>query len=143
MPDDPMVEAILDPMRELLGRYRAASERLAEAMAALEVGLSGGHGPVGPVNRSEPPSTRTRLETQPSDVGTLLDFQERLSEIPGVLKVTVAGTAEQGSTFLIELAPEPQLTVCTSCGKTLVEGHPPASHGLCDGCRAVYGAPRG
>jgi hypothetical protein len=80
------------------------------------------------------------LEAQSSEVDTLLEFQERLSELPGVLKVTIAGAKSGKSSFIVELAEErAQLVICTNCGKTLVEGLPPASHGLCEECRAGFG----
>lgn len=146
--NDPLVDAILDPLRELLGRYRALSARLSSAMQAIETELSSGiHQPVAPVQTVTPAQTgqpirptAATLETHSRDLETLLDFQEHLSEIPGVLKVTVTGTKEGHSTFLIELEQEIQSVVCANCGKTLTSGKLPPSHGLCDDCRANYGA---
>lgn len=135
-----MVDSVLQPMRELLGRYRQVATAVQGAISALESELEG-------VVLAEPElelgarsSVIAALEAQSSDVDTLLEFQERLSELPGVLKVTIAGAKSGKSSFIVELADErSQLVICTNCGKTLVEGSPPASHGLCEECRAGFG----
>ncbi len=134
---DPLLDSVLQPMRELLGRYRRVSAVVDRAIDLLEGELASEA-----AEQATPRSAAqmTSLEAQSSDVDTLLDFQERLSELPGVLKVTVAGAKSGKSTFIVELAPEsPALVVCTNCGKTLVEGPPPASHGLCEDCRSAFG----
>lgn len=149
MPNDPLMEALAAPMRELLGRYRAAAAWMADAMQTLAAHLdaappAASPSPARPAAPHPPPRPAVAtLQAESGDVETLLEFQERLSEIPGVLKVTVAGLKDGRSTFLVELAEEAQLVVCTSCGKTLVEGRPPASHGLCEDCRGSYGLTRG
>jgi hypothetical protein len=94
------------------------------------------------LERAEEPegTTTASLELATSDVDALLRFQEQLSEIPGVVKIAMAGATEGRSRFLVELAREtPALVVCSNCGKVLVEGQPPASHGLCNDCRASFG----
>ena len=142
-PNDPLVEAILDPMRELLDRYELASSRLEVVKASLRAQLEQPSPPDAmrePEVSDAPRARVANLQTDSSDVSQLLEFQERLSEIPGVMKVTIAGAKEGRSTFLIELAEEPQRVECTNCGKVLVFGKPPASHGLCDDCRGSYGA---
>lgn len=146
MPNDPLLEALAAPMRDLLGRYRAASAWMADAMQTLSAHVEPAASAPPDRPAAPPPPPRpavATLETATGDVETLLEFQERLSEIPGVMKVTVAGLKDGRSTFLVELAEETQLVVCTSCGKTLVEGRPPASHGLCEDCRSNYGITRG
>ncbi len=148
MPNDPLMEALAAPMRDLLGRYRAASAWMADAMQTLAAHIeTAPPAASAPTDRPDaPPVARpavATLQAASGDVETLLEFQERLSEIPGVMKVTVAGLKDGRSTFLVELAEEAQLVVCTSCGKTLVEGRPPASHGLCEDCRGNYGLTRG
>jgi hypothetical protein len=134
-----MLESVLEPMRELLNRYRRVSAAVARAMHVLESELSSDDAKN--TEMTDPPRPQVAsLEAQSSDVATLLDFQERLSELPGVLKVTIAGAKSGKSTFIVELAPETSgLVVCTNCGKTLVEGPPPASHGLCEECRSTFG----
>lgn len=123
-------------MRELLGRYQRVSAVVGRAVDALEAELARGD----TETPSRPRPQLASLEAQSSEVGTLLEFQERLSELPGVLKVTIAGAKSGKSTFIVELAPEsPRLVVCTSCGKTLVDGPGPASHGLCENCRVAFG----
>jgi hypothetical protein len=128
-------------MRDLLQRYTRLSEALSGAIAALEGQVSGTS--LSPLleQAEKPHDTATAsLELATSDVDALLRFQEQLSQIPGVVKITMAGAREGRSRLLIELAREtPALVVCSNCGKVLVEGEPPASHGLCDDCRTTFG----
>ena len=86
-----------------------------------------------------------RIETPTGDLDALLAFQERLSELDGVTKVTVTGSSSGRSTFLVELAQESDAEVrqqirCSVCDKVIQEGSLPASHGLCDDCRDDYGS---
>ena len=139
---DPLIESVLQPMRELLSRYVRLSSTVSSAIATLEGALDAP--PTGGSRQfaERPAESIASLELESSDVDALLEFQERLSEIPGVMKVTVAGAREGRSRFLIELAAEsPTLVLCANCGKTLSEGPPPASHGLCEDCRANFGGP--
>lgn len=122
-------------MRELLARYRRISSAVDGAIDALEREL--GPGAAAP---QRGPARIATLLADGDDIDALLDFQERLSEIDGVLKVTVAGTQSGRTTFLVELADDSrQLVVCANCGKVLQDGQPPASHGLCDDCRSAFG----
>lgn len=135
-------------MRDLLSRYRRLAGVVEQAIQTLETQLSqaerGGGAPAEEaVERPTPPGL-ARVETPTGDLETLLAFQERLADIEGVLRVTVAGSRPGGSTFLVELAggdgeePEPQRVVCSRCGKVISEGREPASHGLCDDCRDKF-----
>ena len=139
-PADPLIESVLQPMRDLLRRYQRASKVVEHAIEALQGQIEG--------RRADNPEhfapQIASLEAESSDVDALLEFQERLSEVPGVLRVTVAGAKSGTSTFIVELAPESaRLVVCTNCAKILSEGPPPASHGLCEECRAVFGTTKG
>lgn len=85
------------------------------------------------------------IETPTGDLDVLLAFQERLSELDGVTKVTVTGSTTNRSTFLVELAQESgqdssQAILCSVCERVIREGRRPASHGLCEDCRASYGS---
>ena len=134
-----MVDSVLQPMRDLLARYERVAATVEGAISALEAQLHARQ-----KNKPmEPPTGIATLEAQGSAIDTLLEFQERLSELPGVLKVVIAGTKSGRSSFLVELASEaPRLVVCSSCGKVLTQGVPPASHGLCEDCRADFGRSR-
>lgn len=129
-------------MRDLLDRYRALSVHVQRAIGALEAALEtpdgdggeGGQGP-GPAH-----GTISRVDVPTSELDALLAFQESLSEIEGVLKVTVAGSSGGRSSFLVELAqeeaPARHRVVCARCGKALEDGIEPPSHGLCEECAA-------
>lgn len=142
---DPLVEQVLEPMRELLARYRRLAVRLDSAIASLTDSLERPTASNIPATADGP--QLARLETPTGDLGTLLDFQERLSELDGVLKVTVAGSAGGRSTFLVELANADDApahrVVCSNCGKVMSEGIDPPSHGLCDDCRERFGGRAG
>lgn len=125
-------------MRELLERYRRVSSVVSKSIAALESEL-GGPAPASSVTAARVAA----LQVESSEIDELMDFQERLSELPGVLKVVLTGTREGTTGFLVELEQEDQqMVVCANCGRTLVEGRPPASHGLCEDCRAKFGRVR-
>ena len=135
---DPLVELVFQPLRDLLGRYRGLAARLETAIAALSGSLGDDSPPAAPRERPE----FARVETPTSDLTTLLEFQERLAELDGVMKVTVAGSTPGRSSFIVELAPEARSAnrvVCSNCGKVISEGVDPPSHGLCDDCRSRFG----
>lgn len=132
-----MIIAVQEPMETLLLRYRRVLAQVERNVALLE----GVPPPVTPgATGQEAGSSLVRLETGPADLSALLAFQERLAELTGVLRVTIAGSNESRTTFLVELDPggnngaRPQRSVCARCGKVLTEGDPPTSHGLCDDC---------
>ena len=133
---------------ELAERYRAL-ERMARMIAeALESSTElpppeQGDESVTPDRGHRPPIAT--VETPTGDVAALLDFQEQLGNLDGVMKVTVAGTTGEHTTFIVELAsetadgPERHRVLCVRCGNVLVEGREPASHGLCESCRVQFG----
>lgn len=141
---DPMLAAATAPARELAERYRALERFAGEMAAALEdAAAESGPLPPGP----EPVAARpplARVETPSGEVNALLDFQEQLASLEGVVKVTVAGASRDRTTFLVELEPEagagpPHREECARCGRILSHGVEPASHGLCEDCRREFG----
>ena len=134
---DPLIGLVLEPMRNLLERYRVLVERLNVAIESCEAALA--EEVAAPKVPGRP--GLAKVETPTGDLGAILDFQERLGELEGVLKVTVTGSARGGTSFLVELAgapgSQPEL-VCSSCGKVLRGGTHPPSHGLCDDCRDSF-----
>ena len=143
---DPLIEAIQQPLVGLLDRYRRIARVVDHAIELLEsAGFPPATTPM--ASSSEIRREMARIETPTGDLDALLTFQERLSEMEGVTKVTVTGSSAERSTFLVELAQESEMTTpevrCSVCGKVIQEGSQPASHGLCDDCRADFGsAPR-
>lgn len=131
-----MIIAVREPMEALLLRYRRLLGEVQRNIALLE----GDAPPAVTSTADEQPHPLVRLETGPADLSALLAFQERLAELDGVLRVTIAGSNESRTTFLVELeggpsnGTRPQRTVCARCGKVLTEGDLPTSHGLCDDC---------
>ncbi|MGE0600099.1 MAG: hypothetical protein AB7J35_09460 [Dehalococcoidia bacterium] len=129
-------------MAELLARYRRIARVVEHAIESLESAEF-------PIRGADPASPArhdiARIETPTGDLDALLAFQERLSDLEGVTKVTVTGSSAERSTFLVELAQESleevqQQIRCSVCDKVIREGSLPASHGLCDDCRADYGS---
>lgn len=123
-------------MRDLLDRYRALSVQVQRAIGALEAALETSEDDG--QSRDLATGTISRVDVPTSDIDALLAFQESLSEIEGVLKVTVAGSSSGRSSFLVELAqeeaPARHRVVCARCGKAVEDGIEPPSHGLCDDC---------
>ena len=122
------------------------ARQLAEALESVTgPARTGPRVPPAQPDSPERPSIAT-VETPTGDVAALLDFQEQLGNLDGVMKVTVAGTTGERTTFIVELdsetAGEPRRhrVVCARCGDVLAEGREPASHGLCDNCRARFGS---
>lgn len=147
-PSDPLLANAAEPALELAERYRALEKmarRLAEALESA-TGLplpEAGAEMVTPHLGHRPPMAT--VETPTGDVAALLDFQEQLGNLDGVMKVTVAGTTGERTTFIVELGPETadesqrHRVLCVRCGDVLVEGREPASHGLCESCRMRFG----
>jgi hypothetical protein len=81
--------------------------------------------------------------TAPNEV-TILEFEEQLSELPGVRRVALKSYANGKATLSVELQPvvpasEPESAVsvvCAWCGKLLTVGDSRVSHGLCHDCAA-------
>jgi hypothetical protein len=127
----------LSPVEQLLRRYRSASVTIARLINALEAAYG---------EQSAEPADRplvAHIGAQSGEIGALLEFQERLSELDGVSRVTIAGSAGGRTSFLVELSPEVPSEVqveCSVCGRVIVAGRQPPSHGLCDSCRETFGA---
>lgn len=136
-----MLVAAASAAHELAARYRALERFAAELASALEE-ASEHAAPVREHEESLRPSV-ARVQTPTGAVGALLDFQEQLASLEGVLKVTVAGSTNDRTTFLVELEPDDEAhrhrEVCVRCGRVLAEGMEPASHGLCEDCRSQFG----
>ncbi|WP_322818666.1 hypothetical protein [Tepidiforma sp.] len=110
-----LAEAIAAPLLELRKEYLAAAASIAQVVAGLEGlagGLKGQHhargageeaAPSGGGERVEPRSRRVQVDVRGSGFGELLDFQERLSTLPGVARVSINAIDNERATLIVEL----------------------------------------
>lgn len=109
-----LAEAIAAPLLELRKEYLAAAASIAQVVAGLEGlagGLKGQHHARGAVEetasgggeRVEPRSRRVQVDVRGSGFGELLDFQERLSTLPGVARVSINAIDNERATLIVEL----------------------------------------
>jgi hypothetical protein len=109
-----LAEAIAAPLLQLRQEYLAAAASIAQVVAGLEGlagGLKGQHGsrstaeaaPPGGEERAEPRSRRLQVDVRGSGFGELLDFQERLSTLPGVARVSINAIDNERATLIVEL----------------------------------------
>ena len=149
-PADPMMLALALPLAEMGRRYVAVQLAAAEIVAGMEamaerVQELAAQPPASRRPANEDVATTTvALEVSFSDDGTLLDFQDHLMELEGVLRVSVIGAKGNVASILVELEPAPSpetaleagapTVVCVRCGRTLSAGTAEISHGLCPDC---------
>lgn len=113
-----IAEAITAPLLRLRDEYLAAAGSIQTVVGGLEglaAGFKGQHksAPVPPppvaANAMDPapdvePRTRkTQIEVKGSGFGELLDFQERLSQVPGVSRVSISAIDNERATLVVEL----------------------------------------
>lgn len=112
-----IAEAITAPLLRLRDEYLAAAGSIQTVVGGLEglaAGFKGQHKstPVPPpvaANAADPapdiePRTRkTQIEVKGSGFGELLDFQERLSQVPGVSRVSISAIDNERATLVVEL----------------------------------------
>ena len=97
------------------------------------------------------PSKDVRIEVPEASVDDLLDFQEQLSQIPGVSITLIQGLRKGGVSFLVRLDSENEdpyedgsslesqpRVVCMFCGKVISDGTAGVSHGLCPDCARAF-----
>ncbi|MEO8539257.1 MAG: hypothetical protein ABI577_05905 [bacterium] len=130
-----IAEAIAAPLLRLREEYLSALGGIQSVVTGLEglaVGFKGQHtAPTASVATTEPvpvpqppaqappertPATeqsrsqKTRVEVKGSGFGELLDFQERLSQIPGVSRVSISAIDNERATLVVELDHPPGST---------------------------------
>lgn len=122
-----IAEAIAAPLLRLRDEYLAAAGSIQTVVGGLEglaAGFKGQHAaPVQPgaasrpapepesasekpqeATRSEPPRLqKTQIDVKGSGFGELLDFQERLSQLPGVSRVSISAIDNERATLVVEL----------------------------------------
>lgn len=108
-----LTEALSAPLLQLRQEYLAAAAGIAQVVAGLE-GLAGGlKGQRGssPASRAEPGGgmgqearpRRVQVEVRGTGFGELLDFQERLSRLEGVSRVSIHAIDNERATLVVEL----------------------------------------
>ena len=107
-----VTQQILAPLLDLRDSYVEMLTRLQEVVEGLDsvaAGMmKGQHAapPAGPVPASPVPRPRTvDVETRGRGFGEMLDFQERLSALPGVSRVSIQAAGNDRATFIVELSP--------------------------------------
>ena len=107
-----VTQQILAPLLDLRDSYVEMLTRLQEVVEGLDsvaAGMmKGQHAapPAPPVPGSPVPRPRTvDVETRGRGFGEMLDFQERLSALPGVSRVSIQAAGNDRATFIVELSP--------------------------------------
>lgn len=115
-----IAEAIAAPLLRLREDYLAAVAGIQTVVSGLEglaTGFKGQHAvamtpppqqpaspdsnPPGPGSSSRP--HKTQVEVKGSGFGELLDFQERLTQVPGVSRVSISAIDNERATLVVEL----------------------------------------
>lgn len=109
-------ECLVGPLLRLRDEYVAAASGIQSIVSGLD-GLAAaafkGQRPAtaglepaaATTERPHLRGTRFQVEAKGSDFGALLDFQERLSDIPGVARVSINAIDNERATLLVELEP--------------------------------------
>jgi hypothetical protein len=105
-----IAEAISAPLLRLREEYLAAVAGIQGVVSGLEglaSGFKGQHSAAGAPARPEEESQRrvekVHVDVQGSGFGELLDFQERLSQVSGVSRVTISAIDNERATLVVEL----------------------------------------
>lgn len=114
-----IAEAIAAPLLRLRDEYLAAAGSIQNVVGGLEglaAGFKGQHPaplqaetPAVPANRDteepavEPRLRKTQIDVKGSGFGELLDFQERLSQLGGVSRVSISAIDNERATLVVEL----------------------------------------
>ncbi len=107
-------EALSAPLLQLRQEYLAAAAGIAQVVQGLEGlagGLKGQRGSAGAAYpepaeggpREETRPRRVQVEVRGSGFGELLDFQERLSRLEGVARVSIHAIDNERATLVVEL----------------------------------------
>jgi hypothetical protein len=128
-PRDELLQGLLAPVYRLRAEYReaiAAMERVAALLGQIEGELGTGNRPQAP-RPIEPithpgtawapaivpqpprgPAGATSPDPQSADFASLLEFQEQLSRLSGVTRVTVTHLTRESATLFVELDSRPR-----------------------------------
>jgi hypothetical protein len=110
-----IAEAITAPLLKLREDYLSAVagiQALVSGLEGLAHGFKGQHparpaaGQTGPTpgpDIDEPPVKKMQIDVKGSGFGALLDFQERLSSLAGVSRVSISAIDNERATLVVEL----------------------------------------
>lgn len=112
-----IARALAEPLLKLRDDYLAAVTGIQTVVTGLEglaSGFKGQHGAAGesaqpaapPETRADTPEGRVhrmQVDVKGSGFGELLDFQERLSHLPGVARVSISAIDNDRATLVVEL----------------------------------------
>ena len=105
-----IAEAIAAPLLRLRDDYLAAVAGIQGVVSGLEglaTGFKGQHSAAGvpaePEPEIQPRVEKVHVEVQGSGFGELLDFQERLSQVAGVSRVSISAIDNERATLVVEL----------------------------------------
>jgi hypothetical protein len=111
-----LADAISAPLLKLRDDYLAALASIQSLVTGLEglaTGLKGQHSATGiplpatppavPATEREPQVQKVHVEVKGSGFGDLLDFQERLSSLGGVARVSINAIDNERATLVVEL----------------------------------------
>ncbi len=108
-----MVQGILAPLITLRDEYAEAVTGIQSIVTGLESMAAGAfkgqrRQAAAPTERASAnaPPRNIQVEAKAEGFGDLLDFQERLSAIPGVARVTIHAIDTGRATFVVELSPQ-------------------------------------
>ena len=108
-----IADAITAPLIRLRDDYLAAVARIQSVVTGLDGlahGFKGQHAaragaepPPEPSPAAEPRVQKMQVDVKGSGFGALLDFQERMSSIPGVSRVSISAIDNERATLVVEL----------------------------------------
>ncbi len=111
----PLVAAILQPLQELRDEYREALTVLDRLFHGLsELSQEAAAEPEAERPAAEPAAeaagppaspTKVQVHVRGGDFGTILDFQERVSKLEGVRRVSISAIDHERATLVVELEP--------------------------------------
>lgn len=108
MAHDPVADAALGPLRDMLQRYLQVVDVLNSAVEALAQQQEPGSEPTERPHQSTPaPNPDAASIEKRDEMQTILAFQERLSGVLGVATVTLEGSSDSGFRFLVEMENPP------------------------------------
>ena len=118
-----LAEAVVAPLLGLRDEYLAAVTKIDAVVGGLEGLAAGAFREPRPVRTADPPPepsssptqqaprqkpNRMQIDVRAKGFGELLDFQERLSEMKGVVSVSVNAIDSERATLTVELQAEPE-----------------------------------
>lgn len=106
----PLSATVRDPLVRLRDEYAEAAEVIETILRGLEritselmPVTSSGAGRVLPTQARARETMRVQLEVRGGDFGRILDFQERLAAMEGVVRVSISAIDQERATLMVDL----------------------------------------